>query len=287
MRQRTGSRQDTPHPLQDYTSVPGRDRLASAWTISRSDDGMDMLQKHEENKRTLPLVFLATVSVFLFGCSATVPNTAVVRDVELPLYRVEQFRLEDPIDLHIEPRITNLRVSVTPRSDGEAYLPIAVIVGPALEKALLSMTRQHFSKITTIPTADGRPTLSYKLLTYKPVVSVVPGRATTKLNVSARLALQVSIHSASGEELFSTTVIGTSHVSDSERSNGDGLKDGPRLLEVSTRDAIIDAMYDISSIFGNSSNLIRDEVRRSAIDPEMNIEKIDDVILTLRTRDDG
>lgn len=245
-----------------------------------------MVQKLDSRARKLRATCLALASILLFGCSVPVPKSASVKDVELPRYRVEDFRIEEPIDLHIEPRISSLVVSVTPRSSTGAYRPIPIVVGPALEKALLSITRQHFSRITTTPVADGRPTLSYKLLTYKPVVSVVPGRTSTKLNVSARLALQVSIHSAQGEELFSTTVIGTSHVSDTDRSARGGLRDGPRLLEVSTRDAIIDAMYDISSVFGNSSNLIRDDVRRSAIDPEISIERIDDVILTLRTRGD-
>lgn len=245
-----------------------------------------MSQRHGENTRNLQLTLLAIIGVSLFGCSATVPSTARVHDVDLPNYRVGSHRFEEAIDLHVEPRIRNLSVKVTPHSDGTVYRPIPIVVGPALEKALLSMTRQHFSRIMTIPKPDSRPTLSYKLLTYKPVVAVVPGIVSTRLNVSARLALQVSIHSASGEELFSTTAIGTSHVSDTKLSAGNGLKDGPRLLEVATRDAIIDAMYDISSIFGNSSNMIRDEVRSSMIDPDIGVEKIDDVILTLRTKDD-
>lgn len=243
-----------------------------------------MLQSKGEIKRRLRLTFLAITTGFIFGCAATVPDTARVRDADLPNYKVGSHRVEDAIDLHIEPRIRNLRLSVTPRSETEAYNPISVIVGPALEKALLSMTRQHFSKITTVPEPDGRPTLSYKLLTYKPDVSVVPGLLSTRLNVSARLALQVSIHSATGEQLFSTTAIGTSHVSDTKLAAGDGLKDGARLLEVATRDAIIDAMYDISSIFGNSNDAIRNEVRASETDPDYGIETIDDVVLRLRTR---
>lgn len=242
-----------------------------------------MLGLTGENTRRLRLTFLGIATVLIVGCAATVPDTARVRDAELPIYKVGSHRVEEAIDLHIEPRIQNLRLNVTPRSDSEAYNPIPVVVGPALEKALLSMTRQHFSKITTVPKPDGRPTLSYKLLTYKPVVSVVPGMFSTRLNVSARLALQVSIHSATGAQLFSTTAIGTSHVSDTKLAAGDGLKDGPRLLEVATRDAIIDTMYDISSIFGNSNDMIRDEVRTSQIDPDYGIETIDDVVLHLRT----
>lgn len=244
---------------------------------------MTILQSKDEIKRRLRLTFLAITTGFIFGCAATVPDTARVRDVDLPNYKVGGHRIEEAIDLHIEPRIQNLHLSVTPRSETEAYNPIPVIVGPALEKALLSMTRQHFSKITTVPEPDARPTLSYKLLTYKPVVSVVPGMVSTRLNVSARLALQVSINSAAGEQLFSTTAIGTSHVSDTTIGAGDGLKDGPRLLEVATRDAIIDAMYDISSIFGNSSGTISDGVRISQTDPNIGIETMDDVVLHLRT----
>lgn len=243
-----------------------------------------MVQSQFRNARRLRPLALAIVTVFVLGCAATVPDTARVQDAELPNYKVGSHRIEEAIDLHIEPRIQNLRLNVTPRSETEVFHPIPVVIGPALEKALLSMTRQHFSKITTIPEPGGKPTLSYKLLTYKPVVSVVPGIISTRLNVSARLALQVSIHAANGEELFSTTAIGTSHVSDTTIAAGDGLKDAPRLVEVATRDAIIDTMYDISSIFGNSSGAISDGVRISQTNPDIGVETIDDVVLHLRTR---
>jgi len=242
-----------------------------------------MLKSFGDNTRGPRLALLAIVTPFVFGCAATVPETARVQDVELPNYKVGGHRVEEAIDLYIEPRIQNLQLNVTPRSENEVFNPIPVVVGPALEKALLAMTRQHFSKITTIPEPEGRPTLGYKLLTYKPVVSVVPGALSTRLNVSARLALQVSIDSAAGDQLFSTTAIGTSHVSDTTFGAGDGLKDGPRLIEVATRDAIIDAMYDISSIFGNSSGTISDGVRISQTDPDIGIETMEDVVLHLRT----
>jgi len=243
-----------------------------------------MLQSQFENTRMLRLAFLVTVTVFFLGCAATVPDTARVQDAEIPNYKVSSHRVEESIDLYIEPQIRNLQASVMPRSESEVFQAIPVIVGPALEKALLSMTRQYFSKITPVAEPEERPTLTYKLLTYRPVVSVVPGANSTRLNVSARLALQVSIDSASGEQLFSTTAIGTSHMSDTKLAPGVGLKDAPGLLEVATRNAIIDAMYDISSIFGNSNDMIYADVLASEIDPEFGIEKIDDVVLNLRTR---
>jgi hypothetical protein len=52
---------------------------------------------------------------------------------------------------------------------------------------------------------------------------------------------------------------------------------------VATRDAIIDAMYDISSIFGNSSSAISNGVRNSATSQDAAVESMDDVILYLRT----
>lgn len=243
---------------------------------------MSQLQDEFAGRRCLALV--AAAAVLLLGCSATVPDTARVKNAELPDYKVGGHRVEEAIDLLIDPRVRDLRLAVRPQSDTQAYNPITVIVGPSLEKALLSMTRQHFANITPIMKAGRNPTLSYTLLTYKPVVSVVPGLVTNRLNVSARLALQVSIHAANGEQLFSTTAIGTSHVSDTKLSAGDDVKDGPRLLEVATRDAIIDAMYDISSIFGNSIGAISDGVRISATNPTAAIETMDDVILYLRTR---
>jgi len=242
-----------------------------------------MLQLHRKISSTFRLILLTVVMVFVCGCMATVPDTTRVQDAELPDYRVGNHRVEEAIDLHIEPRIRNLRLNVKPQSDTQVYNPIPVVVGPSLEKALLSMTRQHFVNVTTVTEPAGNPTLSYRLLTYKPVLSVVPGFVTNRLNVSARLALQVSIHAASGKQLFSATAIGTSHVSDTKFSAGDGLKDGPRLLEVATRDAIIDAMYDISSIFGNSTSAISDGVRISATSPDASVETMDDVILHLRT----
>jgi hypothetical protein len=242
-----------------------------------------MLHAFNKNTPGLRLAILCMATFFVIGCAATVPETARVKDVDLPNYKVGSHRVEEAIDLYIEPRIQDLRLTVTPRSENKVFNPIPVVVGPALEKALLSMTRQHFSNITTIPELKGKPTLSYKLLTYKPVVSVVPGVLSTRLNVSARLALQVSIDSAAGDRLFSTTAIGTSHVSDTAIGAGDGLQDGPRLLEVATRDAIIDAMYDISSIFGNSSSTISDGVRISQTDPDIGVETMDDVVLHLRT----
>jgi len=243
-----------------------------------------MLQSQGENTGKLRLTSLAIVTVFFLGCTATVPKTARVQDAEIPSYKVGSHRVEEPVDLYIEPQIRNLHASVKPRSENDVFRPIPVIVGPALEKALLSMTRQHFSKITPVENPEDRPTLTYKLLTYRPVVSVVPGVISTRLHVSARLALQVTIDSANGEQLFSTTAIGTSHVSDTKLAAGDGLKDAPGLLAVATRDAIIDAMYDISSIFGNSNDMILAEVLASQIDPEFAVEKIDDVVLNLRTR---
>lgn len=226
---------------------------------------------------------LCSIAISLLGCSTSSHETTRVRDAELPDYKVGSHRVEEPIDLYIEPRIRTLRQRVTPRSEKKAFAPIPVVVGPVLEKALVSLSRQHFARITSVDWPDGRPTLNYELLTYRPIVSVVPGFFSTRLNVSARLALQVSITAASGEEIFSATAIGTSHVSDTEFTAGDGLKDGPRLLEVATRDAIIDALYDISSIFGNSSAAIGDEVRDSEIGPDVATETMDDVVLYLRT----
>jgi len=243
-----------------------------------------MLLFHNQYFRDLRLQLVTLIVLLTVGCAGTVPDTTRIQDADLPNYKVGSHRVEDPIDLYIEPRIQKLRVSVIPSSDRRSFNAIPVVVGPALEQALLSLTRQHFSKVTSVPQPDGKPTLSYKLLTYKPIVFVVPGMLSTRLNVSARLALQVSVHSADGEVLFSTTSIGTSHVSDTKLSTGDGLKDGPRLLEVATRDAIIDAMYDISSVFGNNNEMIRTGVRHSEFDTDLEVEKIDDVVLRLETR---
>ena len=102
-----------------------------------SGDGIHVLQLQSENMRAFRLIFLAAVMAFVFGCAATVPDTARVQDAELPDYKVGSHRVEEAIDLHIEPRIRNLRLNVRPRSDEQAYNPIPVVVGPSLEKALL------------------------------------------------------------------------------------------------------------------------------------------------------
>ena len=247
------------------------------------DAGMSLLVSPDGIMRKRGLLAVVIMTFLIAACVTTVPKTAQVENAELPDYKVGNHRVEEAIDLYIEPRIRALRRNVTPRSEKEEFNPIPVVVGPSLELALKGLTRQHFTNVTPVDAPEGRPTLSYRLLTYKPVVSVVPGFFTTRLNVSARLALQVSIHSAAGEELFTSTAIGTSHVSDTEISAGDGLKDGPRLVAVATRDAIIDAMYNISSMFGNSSGAIHDEVLRSETNPGVAVETMDDVVMYLRT----
>lgn len=236
-------------------------------------------------KRTFAIALLCSNALLLSAC-ATPPETAYVQDPDLPDYKTRSHRIEDPIDLYIEPRIPALYTKVTPRSNTEAYQSFSVVTGPALETALLKITRQHFSKATPVEIRGDNPTLSYKLLTYKPVVTVVPGALRNHLDVSARLALQVTVQSANGEDLFSTTAIGTSHVSDTVFSPGDKLKGSSQLLEVVTRNAIIDAMYEISKIFGNSSESIRSNVRESEMDVDTGFESFDDVVFYLRTWSD-
>lgn len=221
--------------------------------------------------------------VLALSACTSLPQTAYVQDPELPDYRTGGHRIDEPFDLWIEPRIPALTTSVTPRSDDKAFPEITVVAGPALENALLTLTRQHFSHVTPVDDVGGKPTLSYRILTFKPVMTVVPGALRSQLIVSARLALQVTVQSATGESLFSSTAIGTSHVSDTKFSPGKGLKDSGQLVEVVTRNAIIDAMYEISKIFGNSGESIRMNVRRSGSEPNRAIETFDDVVLFLQT----
>ena len=107
-----------------------------------------MLQRYDERPNRNRLALLALSATLLFGCTTTVPETVRVQDATLPNYKVHSHRVEEAIDLYIEPQIRNLRVNVTPRSDSEAFTSIPVLVGPSLERALLAMTRQHFSKST-------------------------------------------------------------------------------------------------------------------------------------------
>ena len=236
-------------------------------------------------KQSCPIALLCAMGLLLAAC-ATLPETAYVQNPDLPDYKTRSHRIEDPIDLYIEPRIPALYTKVTPHSDTEAFQSFSIVAGPALETALLKITRQHFSKATPVDIRSDNPTLSYKLLTYKPVVTVAPGTLRNHLNVSARLALQVTVQSASGEDLFSTTAIGTSHVSDTIFAPGNKLKGSSELLEVVTRNAIIDAMYEISKIFGNSSESIRTSVRESKVVPNTGFETFDDVVYYLRTLSD-
>lgn len=230
----------------------------------------------------LAKALLCSMGILVAACN-TLPEITYVQNPDLPDYKTRSHRIEDPIDLYIEARIPSLYTKVTPRSDIQVFPSFSVVTGPALETALLTLTRQHFSKATPVQRRSDRPTLSYKLLTYKPVVTVVPGTLRTQLIVSARLALQVTVQSATGQDLFSTTAIGTSHVSDTVFAPGNKLKGSSELVEVVTRNAIIDAMYEISKIFGNSSESIRTNVRDSEMDPGIGIETFDDVVLYLRT----
>lgn len=230
-------------------------------------------------------VLLAAVVLSVAAC-ASLPDTAYVQNPELPDYRTGHHRIDEPFDLWIEPRIPALTTRVTPRSDDKTFPDVTVVAGPALENALLTLTRQHFANTTPVEKAGARPTLSYRLLTFKPVITVVPGALRAQLIVSARLALQVTVQSATGENLFTSTAIGTSHVSDTKFSPGKGLKDSGQLVEVVTRNAIIDAMYEISKIFGNSGDAIQTNVRRSQYEPNRAIETFDDVVLYLQTAPD-
>ncbi len=225
-------------------------------------------------------------AVLALGACASLPETAYVQDPELPDYRTGGHRIDQPFDLWIEPRIPALTTRVTPRSDNKTFPDVTVVAGPALETALLTLTRQHFAHATPVEETGDRPTLSYRLLTFKPVITVVPGTLRSQLVVSARLALQVTVQSASGKNLFSSTAIGTSHVSDTKFAPGKGVKDSSRLAEVVTRNAIIDAMYEISKIFGNSGESIQSNVRRSEAEASRAIESFDDVVLYLRTAPD-
>jgi len=230
----------------------------------------------------LSRAFLCIAGLLISACT-TVPEIVYIQDPDVPDYKAGTHRIEDPIDLFIEPRIRALVTRVTPRSDTDVFRDVSVIAGPALETALLTLTRHHFSRATPVQATGNRPTLSYELLTYKPVITVVPGALRTQLIVSARLALQITVRSAQGEDLFSTTAIGTSHVSDTKFSPGKKSKGYSQLLEVVTRNAIIDAMYEISRIFGNSSESIGKNVRNSEIDPRIAIETFEDVVMYLRT----
>lgn len=239
---------------------------------------------NRQDRRTTTTILALCGVIALAGCAQTRPKPTSVRNPELPDYKVENQRIAAPIDLYIEPRILALSHEVTPHSDKKTYRPIPMLVGPALERALMGVTRQHFSHMKQVTEYGGTPVLIYELLTYKPVVEVKPGVLSTHLNVSARLALQLTINAASGETLYSTTAIGTSHVSDTKIAAGDGLKDAPAMVEAVTRDAIIDAMYEISKIFGNDADRLASNVKASEVNPTYQAETFNDVVMYLKTR---
>ncbi|NNE61929.1 MAG: hypothetical protein HKN35_13630 [Woeseia sp.] len=219
---------------------------------------------------------------FLGGCS-TAPEKTIVQDPDIPDSGTIEHRIEEPIDLYIEPRIPSLTSEVLPRAAGHSYPEVTVVAGPALEKALLTVTRQHFSRATAVTAQDRKPTLIYRLLAFKPTIVVKPGGLRSQLDVSARVAIQVAMQTATGEHLFSTTAIGTSHVSDTRFTPNGRLKGHGELLEAVTRNAIIDATYEISKIFDNGGNDIDARIRASATVSDLSIETFDDVILYLRT----
>ncbi|MBT8079047.1 MAG: hypothetical protein KJO31_10775 [Gammaproteobacteria bacterium] len=216
------------------------------------------------------------------GCS-TAPERTIVQDPDIPDYGIVEHRIDEPIDLYIEPRIPVLTTGVLPVSGERTYPEVTVVAGPALEKALLTLTRQHFSRATAVARLDGKPTLVYRLLTFKPTIAVKPGGLRSQLDVSARVAIQVAMQTATGEYLFSTTAIGTSHVSDTRFTPNGRLKGHGELLEAVTRNAIIDVMYEISKMFDNDGDELNAKIRASATVTDASIETLDDVILYLRT----
>lgn len=228
-----------------------------------------------------PTIFLAAL-VCVASCGNLSERT-IVQDPELPEYRASGHRYAEPIDLYIEPRIAGLSVDTLPIANGRTYPEVTIVAGPALEKALLTLTRQHFSRATTVESIDDKPTLSYRLLAFKPEIEVEPGSLRSQLDVSARVAIQVAMQTATGEYLFSTTAIGTSHVSDTRFTPNGRLKGHGQMLEAVTRNAIIDAMYEISKIFDSGNEDIDAKIRASATVTDARIETFDDVILYLRT----
>lgn len=228
------------------------------------------------------LAFLGALLLAVAGCTG-VPERAVVQEPALPDYLARDHRIDEPIDLFIEPRIPILSALVVPQSDTKTYPGVTVVAGPALEKALLSLSQQHFSHATLVKQIEDRPTLTFRLLTFKPEMTVDRGGLTSQVAVSARLALQVTLQSGRGEHLFTATAIGTSHFSDNKLTPGGRLAGHGQLVEVVTRNAIIDAMYDISSIFGSSNDVIESgSMTRSGSTAQM-AESFEDVILYLRT----
>lgn len=219
----------------------------------------------------------------VFSSCATGPTTAYVQDLDLPDYNTREHRIDYPIDLFIEPRIPVLRARVVPRGETRVYPDVTIIAGPALERALMTLTRSHFSKAHPVELVDRKPTLVYRLLTFKPSISVVPGAVRTQLEVSARLALQVNLQSASGEILYSSTAIGTSHVSDTKLSPGSRLTGYAPLMEVVTRNAIIDAMYEMSKNFGDNDRAVNTNMRADTSLADAQMQSFDDVIMYLRT----
>ena len=238
------------------------------------------------NNNSKNIHFLGAVAALLWLGACSTPSNTTVGSAELPDYRVENFRIDDPVDLYIEPQIKGLAQTVKPRSPDRVFDPIEVDVGAALEQALIGVTRQHFSRITEVKAPDSQPTLSYTLLTFRPTVTVDPRLVTTALAVSARIAIEMKLSSAAGTELFTSTIIGTSHTSDKNIGPGKGLGDAARLLEIATREAIVDAMYDVSRQLGSNSDYLAASVRSGGEEPAAVVESIDETILHVQTRRD-
>jgi len=237
--------------------------------------------KNNKKMRSGSLVFVSAATLFLGACST--PTSAVVSNPELPDYKVDNYRIDESLDLYIEPRIKILSQEVVPHSGAESLKPISVNVGPALEQALIGVTRQHFSRLTEVDAPESGPTLSYTLLTFRPTISVDPRLITTALAVSARIAIEMKLTSSSGEGLFKSTIIGTSHISDKNIGPGKGLGDAARLLEVATREAIVDAMYDVSRQLGSNREFIASVVRGGADEIVVVVESLDDTVLHVQT----
>ena len=220
---------------------------------------------------------LAAALMLLQGCGT--PQFAE-KEVRTVPYEVERsVVIPVTVTVELEAEIPELRRIVQPASDIGGDIAYPLSAGGALSNALFAVTETYFEGVEQTALRGDAPRVKYTLLEYNPEIRFEPGGVATTSYAAARLAIRADLYRGP-VRVLSTVVFGTGHVGDSKMLDRFGT--GPALLEAATRDAIIDAMYELSAFFDNNRETIGAGLNPPPPPPAR--RPFDDVVLYLEPR---